>query len=365
MSYINSIKTAIFVFPVIALLFSIPFVLHQYHKYGSINPFRVLIVYSFILYMITIYFLVILPLPKIDTMVKPTGSMVKLIPFGFISDFIRESSFVITDPNTYLKALKEPCFYTVIFNIFMTIPFGMYLRYYFKCNLKETIAISFILSLFFEITQLTRLYFIYPYQYRVFDIDDLMMNTFGGILGYYIMGLIRRFLPTRDEIDEQSLEAGKTVSGFRRITLFSLDFIIYSFISIFISFVIKNSNVKYIVFIIYYVIVPYILNGTTLGSKFLNVKLEYQNHKLIRSVLRIIFLYIYYLYVPYKLIFIVPFLKEFLSLEASITIWLLILCLITLFVFYAGNIFTILKKKTIYYDNLFKVKYKNTINEER
>ena len=46
MNYIISIKTAILVFPFIALLFSIPFILHQYHKYGSINPFRVLIVFS-------------------------------------------------------------------------------------------------------------------------------------------------------------------------------------------------------------------------------------------------------------------------------------------------------------------------------
>ena len=109
MSYFISIKTAIVVFPLIALLFSIPFVLHQYHKYGSINPFRVLIVYSFILYLITIYFLVILPLPnKEEVIYKP--NMIKLIPFGFINDFIRESSFVINDPTTYLKAIKEPCF---------------------------------------------------------------------------------------------------------------------------------------------------------------------------------------------------------------------------------------------------------------
>lgn len=104
MNYIISIKTAILVFPFIAVLFWVSFILHQYHKYGSINPFRVLIIYSFILYMITIFFLVILPLSVKDGVVyKP--NMIKLIPFGFIKDFIRESSFVLTDPNTYLKAL--------------------------------------------------------------------------------------------------------------------------------------------------------------------------------------------------------------------------------------------------------------------
>ena len=36
---------------------------------------------------------------------------------GFISDLMKESSFVLRDPHTYLKALTEPCCYTVIFYI--------------------------------------------------------------------------------------------------------------------------------------------------------------------------------------------------------------------------------------------------------
>ena len=63
MVYIENIKTALLFFPLIAFLFTIPFMLIQYHKYGAINKFRTLIVYSFILYIITVYFLVILPLP--------------------------------------------------------------------------------------------------------------------------------------------------------------------------------------------------------------------------------------------------------------------------------------------------------------
>ena len=66
MTYIEAITTAVTVFPIIAFIITIPFILHQYHKYGSINKFRVLIIYSFILYLISIYFLVILPLPSIE-----------------------------------------------------------------------------------------------------------------------------------------------------------------------------------------------------------------------------------------------------------------------------------------------------------
>lgn len=363
MSYFISIRTAIVVFPLIACVFSIPFVLHQYHKYGSINPFRVLIVYSFILYLITIYFLVILPLPnKEEVIYKP--NMIKLIPFGFINDFIRESSFVINDPTTYLKAIKEPCFYTVIFNIFMTIPFGMYLRYYFKCNFKKTLFISFILSLFFELTQLTGLYGLYPYPYRVFDVDDLIMNTLGGIIGYFIMGFVDNFLPTREKIDEDSLEAGEVVSGFRRITMFSLDCFLYILIFTFISLFISNKYIPLIVFVIYFIIYPYFKNGQTLGSKFLNVRLEFKKYRFIKITLRIIFLFLYYfgsIFITFTIIF---FITNNFNLNATQEFLLLIMAFLGILIFYLINIFALFKDKKIYYDNFFKVKYVSTIKKE-
>ena len=363
MSYFISIRTAIVVFPLIALLFSIPFVLHQYHKYGSINPFRVLIVYSFILYLITIYFLVILPLPnKEEVIYKP--NMIKLIPFGFINDFIRESSFVINDPTTYLKAIKEPCFYTVIFNIFMTIPFGMYLRYYFKCNFKKTLFISFILSLFFELTQVSGLYGLYPYPYRVFDVDDLIMNTLGGIIGYFIMGFVDNFLPTREKIDEDSLEAGEVVSGFRRITMFSFDCFLYILIFTFISLFISNKYTPLIVFVIYFIIYPYFKNGQTLGSKFLNVRLEFKKYRFIKITLRIIFLFLYYfgsIFITFTIIF---FIANNFNLNATQEFLLLIMAFLGILIFYLINIFALFKDKKIYYDNFFKVKYVSTIKKE-
>ena len=132
MTYTEAIKTAILIFPLISFLFTIPFILKQYHKYGSINKLRTLIIYSFILYLITIYFLVILPLPTKEQLLNMKPLKPNLIPFNFITDLIKESPLKINKPSTYLKAILHPSFYTVIFNILMTIPFGIYLKYYYK-----------------------------------------------------------------------------------------------------------------------------------------------------------------------------------------------------------------------------------------
>ena len=85
-TYIESIRFALLSFPLIALLFTLPYIFHQYHKYGSILFLRVAIVYSFILYMTCIYFLVILPLPSIESVQELTTPWVQLTPFSFIKD---------------------------------------------------------------------------------------------------------------------------------------------------------------------------------------------------------------------------------------------------------------------------------------
>ena len=361
MDYIEAIKTAALIFPFVAFLFTIPFILNQYHKYGSINKLRSVIIYSFILYMITIYFLVILPLPSKEYVRSLTTAKYNLIPFSFITDFIKESSFVITDPKTYLEAFLHPSFYTVIFNIIMFVPFGMYLRYYFKCSFKKTLLLSFLLSLFFELTQASGLYGIYSRPYRLFDVNDLMINTLGGIIGYYIVGLFKKVLPSRNKIDEDSFIEGTKVSGLRRITLFISDLIMFLFITLLFSLIIKSTYLKYVIFIIYYVIIPYLFDGVTIMGKFLNVKLEFENKRLLMITLRVTFLFFYYFIFPFLALFVLSLIKNYVSF--TIVIFLIILFLIMLF--YILNVIIILKDKVIFYDKIFKVKYISLIRYEK
>lgn len=363
MSYFESIKTAIIIFPIIAFLFTIPFILHQYHKYGSINKFRVLIIYSFILYLITIYFLVILPLPSREEVANMTGNKVQLIPFSFIKDIERETNFNILDPSTYISTLSHPSVYTMLLNVAMTIPFGMYLRYYYKCRLKKTFILTLLLSLFFEFTQLTGLYGIYPRPYRLCDVDDLITNTLGGIIGYFLMGIVDDFLPTRDEIDKETLEDGKKVSGLRRITLFFLDGFIYLCLSTILSLFSKTLFIPIIFFIIYYAVIPYFWKGKTIASNFLNVRVTFPNMTFIRLILKNIFNYLYYFILPFCILWVGMIIVNNLDLSAVSSIWVYLTCFVIIILFYLVNIFILLKNGRIYYDKVFKITYLSTIDE--
>lgn len=85
---------------------------------------------------------------------------------------------------------------------------------------------SFGYSLFFELTQISGLYGIYRYPYRYFEVDDLICNTLGGVLGYVCTPLIVFMLPKRDRLDEAAYKRGQIVSEFRRGVAWIIDMVI-------------------------------------------------------------------------------------------------------------------------------------------
>jgi len=280
-SYSYSIQTAILLFPIVALVFTLPYLFYQYHRYGSVNSYRTVIIYSFLLYLMVTYFLVILPLPSVSFVAKMTTPNYNLLPFHFIAEILEKTSFHVSDFATYFPTLKNPVVYEALFNILLVVPFGIYLHYYFKKDFKQTLFLSFSLSLFFELTQLTGLYFIYPRSYRVFDVDDLILNTLGGVLGYVLSFVLLKFLPHREDIDRISLENGKKVSAVKRyLCIFADLFVVFVFL--FSLFVLLNNfiNLSYtfvvilllIVLFLYYVVLTSILNGKTLVMSYFHLR---------------------------------------------------------------------------------------------
>lgn len=68
-------------------------------------------------------------------------------------------------------------------NIGLFIPFGMFLLLIFKnkiMSLKRVFYLSFMLSLCLEGSQLI-------FSIGIFDVDDLLLNTLGGMIGYVIL----------------------------------------------------------------------------------------------------------------------------------------------------------------------------------
>lgn len=275
-SYRIPIEFAVMLFPLIAFLFTLPFLIYQYRKYGAVPFFKGIIVYSFILYLLTAYLMVILPLPSIKEVAQYKNTGMQLEPFRFLNDIKVTTNLNLNDINSIMDFLNKSTVYTVLFNLLMTIPFGIYLRYFFKKKWWQTILWTFLLSLFFEITQLTGLYGIYPKPYRIFDVDDLIVNTMGGIVGFIITPILTMFFPTQEELNSKGYEKGKKVRLLRRFVAFVVDVIFLCLFTFVFRIILHGTPAQDYNFIcaifLYYIIIPTLNNTKTFGKVI--IKLE-------------------------------------------------------------------------------------------
>ena len=111
MSYISTIKIAMILFPILAFVITIPYMIVICRKYSSVNKLRTVIFYSFILYLLVAYSLVNLPLPTHTTVHTTYTDKLNLVLFSFVKDFLTNSPFVLEDPLTWIDTMKYPLFY--------------------------------------------------------------------------------------------------------------------------------------------------------------------------------------------------------------------------------------------------------------
>lgn len=293
-SYIFPIKAAVLTFPLLALVITAPFLIYYYRKYGQLGKLRSVILYSFVFYLLCAYYLVILPLPSISEVAQLTGPRYELELFRPWQQFLDQTVLQLNDPSSYLPAIKQSVFLEPVFNIFLLFPFGVYCRYYFKFSFGKTILVSLCLSLFFEVTQLSGLYFIYPRSYRLFDVNDLLHNTVGGMIGFICAPLFTFFLPTRNELDSESLVKGQRVSLLRRFVATAIDWVVLGFFSTFLSMFVGflptslRTLVSYPIVsftlevIVYFMICMYFWNGQTIGKKIVRIKVVEKDRQHLR-----------------------------------------------------------------------------------
>lgn len=136
----------------------------------ELNPVWFVLNQLTILYIICLVSVTLFPLPTAEQAARLSTHEAQLVPFRFVSDILREKSI--------------RCIAQVVFNVAMTVPFGFILCFNKKMTVSKAVMITFCLSLLIEITQLTGMFFLYNGSYRLFDVDDLFLNTLGGFAGF-------------------------------------------------------------------------------------------------------------------------------------------------------------------------------------
>lgn len=132
-------------------------------------------------------------------------------------------------PSIPLWHLRQYSVHYVL-NIFMFIPFGLLLPCLWKCfsKFRFTLLAGFCFSLGIEILQL--------FTFRVTDIDDLITNTLGTVIGYLLAKLcIHKWSAVQKPKRSQEPTASHGGDIKELLILFGLCFLIWSFILPFVN----------------------------------------------------------------------------------------------------------------------------------
>lgn len=173
----------------LALLLFVPFVAREHRKRGELGAGTAALRFGALLYALGLVAYVLIPLP-------PVGP-----------DFCAEFADVATPQTRPLATLDGvPAPHSggdlvsllgydgvqqVLLNVLLFVPLGAFAVHLFGRRTAGVVLLGFAVSLFVETTQYTGIWYLYPCPYRLFDVDDLLANTTGALVGRLCVPLLR------------------------------------------------------------------------------------------------------------------------------------------------------------------------------
>lgn len=104
-----------------------------------------------------------------------------------------------------LRRFATTVYAQLFFNIAMFIPLGFFTAGCLRWGLRATALSGFALSSFIELSQLTGNWGLAGFTYRTFDVDDIVNNTTGAVLGAVCVWTVRAIQKHRAAKHERAL----------------------------------------------------------------------------------------------------------------------------------------------------------------
>lgn len=190
-----------------------PAVLVQMRRYGRISPARMLGTAALVVYGVALIAYTLLPLPSGDLAQWCGANGVpgaQLDPLQFIADIRTDTAGLgVKATLTHTTTLQ------VVFNVVLFVPLGFLARKFLGFGVVVSTLGGLATSLLIELTQYTGIYGLVPCSYRVADVDDVLANTAGGLIGALIAPILLSWMPQAREL-ARSRMAPRPVTVWRR-----------------------------------------------------------------------------------------------------------------------------------------------------
>ena len=197
--WIEELKDSFLIFGLLTFVLVVPWIHRQYARFGVWRGWPAVVSAITILYFCGLLAFTTFPFPDTTDPNLCSGDALRsywqLTPFSSLGDV---TSYAAS--NGWIGTLTSGVFLQVFFNVVFFVPLGFLLAYRWRRNLLQAAGIALLVSLLIETTQGTGIWGLMPCPYRLADVDDLMTNTLGGVIGWIIGFWLGRFLPSPDPI---------------------------------------------------------------------------------------------------------------------------------------------------------------------
>ncbi|MCT1431802.1 VanZ family protein [Brachybacterium muris] len=214
----------------------VPLLIVQYWRYGRLSATRLLGTAAVSVYLCSLIAFTLFPLPTVaEACGLRTGPLLQAIPFGFVADIAEEAA-----KTSLPGALTGFVTLQVVLKVVLFVPFGILARGMTHRGVAFTTAAGFGLSLLVEATQYSGVWGLYPCGFRVADVDDLMTNTAGALIGALLaplgVGWIRPAAALRTA-------APPAVNAPRRLLGMALDWFAFTTVAVIATVVLMAAKV--------------------------------------------------------------------------------------------------------------------------
>ncbi len=165
---------------VVAVVLLLPVAAVQYRRLGRLGPVDLAVLLAAAVYGLSLWTYTLLPTPAAGDYVCQGR---QLDPLGSFRGIGGTSDGVLT-------LLGEPAFLQIALNVLLFVPLGFFVRRVLRRGFVVAGLLGLATSLLIELTQTTGVWGIYGCAYRLFDVDDLLVNTLGAVVGSALSAIV-------------------------------------------------------------------------------------------------------------------------------------------------------------------------------
>jgi glycopeptide antibiotics resistance protein len=203
----------------------LPIVVLQFRRYGRTSIPRLIGAAAVSVYAVALVAYTFLPLPDPQSACSAGGIPAQVRPFAFVDDIAKDVGEHGTSALLAGRATVQ-----VAFNVLLFVPLGIIARRFWSFGVAASAVIGLLSSFTIEATQYTGIWGLYPCAYRVADVDDLLANTSGALIGALVAPLVLWWMPRTRDLRARRLEA-RPVSVWRRWLGMVLDLALFTAVS--------------------------------------------------------------------------------------------------------------------------------------